>query len=124
MANMQINFVLPPKEAGKVCPYLPPIPVPKQIEGSGMDLHFTPCIGLSCAVYDSCQGDSSPMMRGMKDRNRLALLASVARSLKDFPFISGTMKEKLEEVAAKLDLQAMPSPKPTPDAAGSPETPA
>lgn len=72
--KLSISFILPPDDA-PVCPYLPPVPVPKPIMGSGFEIHLTPCLGEPCAIYAECQGDSS--FNGRERARKAALLASL-----------------------------------------------
>lgn len=116
-----ISFILPPKEQGLVCPHLPPIPIPKQIQGSGLDIHFQPCVGTACAIYRNCQGDASPVASLDRNKRRDAMLVGVMRSLKGVPFLSAESKELIESVASKMEANAV-EPTPAPVAGAAPAT--
>jgi hypothetical protein len=67
---------LPSRLEGKVCPHIPPQPeiafnvITKQAnpamirdEATGLfspKVAFSACLGVQCAIWDSCQGENSP----------------------------------------------------------------
>jgi len=61
---------MPAETKGSICPYFPPIPYQaavspsvltpgKQVAGP-VNFKFFPCQGENCAIFDRCQGESSP----------------------------------------------------------------
>jgi len=106
-----INLVLP--EGGKACPFLPPIPIPKQIAGAGMDLFLQPCLKQGCAIYESCLGDASQVAQVSRARARNGTLVSAFRELAEFPGIPDFAKSFISSLASLMEALSVPPSTPT-----------
>lgn len=108
-----INIVLPSADQGKACPFLPPIPIPKQVVGAGMDLIVQPCMKQACAIYESCQGEASQPAQVSRARDRRLTLAKCFRELSEAPGLPGFAISFIHSLASRLEAESVPASVPT-----------
>lgn len=82
-----------PSWYGKLCPFLPFVPVgapsPLSARQQTVNIAPMPCQGENCAVFDTCQGDSSPK----------AAQAKLASLLKEYGPILNKVAEAFQKAS-------------------------
>jgi hypothetical protein len=120
--SLDIVRVLP-EENAKVCPHLPPIPLPKQNivtkQMEGYYLYLSACMGSNCAKYEQCQGKSSPDAVLIQYQKRSLIVSGIVKLFSVVPMLSD-FRDELTECASRLREVAFP---PVPKAPETPENP-
>ena len=105
MSKMSVSWMI--QEGAKYCPFLPPIPVPSELNPNKMELYPAACLKKSCAVFDSCQGAGSSVSRRAEI---LPIFASIVRGLAGLPLLGPVLKTQLASQADKLEAMTRPVP--------------
>lgn len=105
MAEMSVTWMI--QEGQKYCPFLPPIPVPSQLNPNKMELYPSACLKKACAAYDSCQGTASAPSRRAEI---LPIIGAVLRGLAGLPLLGPVLKSQLALQADKIDAMTRPVP--------------
>lgn len=83
------------------CPYIQPVQTIHKLTGA-MQLHFIPCLGQRCQLWDQCQGDLSPKAQEERRSSRMILiLQAIEEASSAIPF-AGAAKGVLGKLRERL----------------------
>jgi len=111
MKQMSVSWMT--QEGQKYCPFLPPIPVPNELNPNKMELYPSVCLKKSCAIYEECQGQDSSRSHRAK---MLPMIAFFMRGLAGLPLLGPTLKGQLAAKADELEALTRTVPEGAPTA--------